>query len=195
MPHQICVINGHPDPSPERLVHALCDAYTEGAISAGHDVDRIDVGALDFDYLGSAAEFETPPPEPIASVRGKIAAAEHVFLAFPLWLGSMPAKARGFFEQVGRGHFYLAPDETGDGWPRRMMKGKSMRIVVTMGMPGMLYKVAMDAGSLKALERGMFGISGFKPIHHSIFGGVDTASEAKRASWFTEMRELGEIAH
>ena len=42
----ILVINGHPDPSPERLAAALAKAYAEGAETAGHQVRRIDIGAV-----------------------------------------------------------------------------------------------------------------------------------------------------
>ena len=31
----ILVVNGHPDPAPERFCAALCDAYEEGAVEAG----------------------------------------------------------------------------------------------------------------------------------------------------------------
>ncbi|HAE25661.1 MAG TPA: NAD(P)H dehydrogenase, partial [Hyphomonas adhaerens] len=27
MTKSICIINGHPDPDPKHLIHALCDAY------------------------------------------------------------------------------------------------------------------------------------------------------------------------
>jgi putative NADPH-quinone reductase len=44
-----------------------------------------------------------------------------------------------------------------------MMKGKSARVLVSMGMPGLVYRFGMDAGALKALERGLLGLSGFHP--------------------------------
>jgi putative NADPH-quinone reductase len=79
----ICIINGHPDNDPKHLIHELCDAYADGADSAGHTVTRIDVAALDIPLLRSAEEFESPPPEPILTEREKIAAAEHLLIAFP----------------------------------------------------------------------------------------------------------------
>ncbi len=75
-----------------------------------------------------------------------------------------------------------------------MQKGKSARIIVTMGMPGFIYKWFMDAGSLKALERGLFGLSGFKPIRHTVLGGVGAASEEARQGWLRKVNRLGQDA-
>jgi hypothetical protein len=38
---KILLINGHPDPSPERLCSGLTSAYAQGAQAAGHVVRRI----------------------------------------------------------------------------------------------------------------------------------------------------------
>ena len=189
MTKSICIIDGHPDPDPGHLIHALCDAYAEGAGEAGHTVSRINVSALSFDFLTSAAEFGTPPTEPVLSERQKIAAADHLMIGFPLWLGGMPAKLRGFFEHAARADFFLGQKET--GWPEQMMKGKSARILVSMGMPGLVYRFGMDEGGLKALERGILGLSGFKPLHHSIIGGAGELSEEQFRSWDAFFRKIG----
>ena len=189
MTKSICIINGHPDTDPKHLIHALCDAYADGAESAGHTVTRIDVAALDVPMLRSAEEFGTPPPEPILTEREKIAAAEHLLIAFPLWLGNMPAILKAFFEQAGRGAFFVG--ENDKGWPAQMMKGKSARVLVSMGMPGLVYRFGMDAGALKALERGLLGLSGFHPLHHTIIGGVGELDEEDFRSWETFCRKIG----
>ena len=194
MSKTICVINAHPDPSPDRFIAAICVAYVTGAREAGHTVSEIKVGELNFEFLSSAEAFATPPPEPILSERAKIKAADHVVLAFPLWLGSLPAKARAFFEQAARASFFLGEETDAEAWPHRMMQGKSARIFVTMGMPGIVYKTMMDAGALKAIERGMLGLSGFKPVRHRILGGVEAVSAEKRQSWLNEIYQLGQTA-
>ncbi|MGZ6009154.1 MAG: NAD(P)H-dependent oxidoreductase, partial [Rhizomicrobium sp.] len=48
MPKRILVINGHPDTRDERFCSGLTKAYVEAAAEAGHEVRRIDVGALSF---------------------------------------------------------------------------------------------------------------------------------------------------
>lgn len=190
----ICLIDAHPDGSSERFCHALADAYEAGARAAGHTVERIDIAALDFGFLSRVADFESPPPEPVLGEREKISRADHICLIFPLWLGSLPSKARAFLELAACGDFFLATSESATGWPKRMHKGKSARIIVTMGMPGFIYKWFMDGGSLKALERGLFGISGFKPIRHTVLGGVEAASNEARQDWLQKVNRLGQSA-
>lgn len=193
MPSHICIIDAHPDPNPERLVHALCRAYEAGARAGGHHVETVRLADLDIPFLNSAADFARPPPEPIARERQKIAAADHVVFAFPLWLGNLPARAKAFLEQAARDNFFLETGESATQWPRQLMKGKSARVIVTMGMPGLVYRLVMDAGSLKAVERGLLGIAGFRPVRHTILGGVEQASRSKVEGWFADMRELGRM--
>jgi len=191
MTKNICVIDGHPDPAKSRFVHALCDAYCDGAVAADHTVSRIDIASHLFSPLASKAEFETNPDTFVMRERAKLTAAEHVVLMFPLWMGSMPSATRAFFEQAARGNFFLDTIDDAGAWPRRMMKGKSARVVVTMGMPALVYKTVFGSAALKAIERGLFGISGFKPVRHTIFGGVDNATTKKTEFWLSEVRSLG----
>ncbi|PKP83273.1 MAG: NAD(P)H dehydrogenase [Alphaproteobacteria bacterium HGW-Alphaproteobacteria-18] len=194
MTQTICIIDGHPDADPKRLCRTLADSYAEGAHSSGYEVSRINVRDLTFPLLERNEDFLTPPPEPVLSERQKIAEADHLVILFPLWLGGMPAKLRAFFEQTARAGFFISEPEPAGTWPRKMMAGKSARVVITMGMPGAVYRVMMDAGSLKALERGILGISGFKPVRHTILGGAGDVSPQRLSAWKSEMWELGHSA-
>ena len=59
MTRRIAVIQGHPDPSGRHLLHAMADAYAEGATAAEHDVRRIEVAKLEFPLLRTQVDFET----------------------------------------------------------------------------------------------------------------------------------------
>lgn len=191
----ICVIDGHPDASGQHFCHAIAAAYEAGAEEEGHKVSLIRTGALEMDFLHQPEDFTRPPPEPVLSEREKISAADHVVIIFPLWLGGMPSNLRCFLELASCGQFLLGEPESSTQWPRKMMKGKSARLFVTMGMPGAAYHLIFGAHSLKAIEKGMLGISGFKPVRHTIHGGVEAADDATRKKWLDEARELGRKAH
>lgn len=191
MTRKICIIDGHPDVDPCRLNHSLANAYAEGALEAGCTVTRIKVSDLDFPLLARIADFDTPPPEPVLSERNKIADADHAVIFFPLWLGGMPAKLRGFFEQAARASFFLGLSREGAHWPTKMMEGKSAHTIITMGMPGLVYRFAMDAGSLKALERAVLGLSGFKPLKHTILGSAGDVTPERYTELCEEMRAFG----
>lgn len=191
MTRSVCIINGHPDASLEHFVPALAEAYERGARAAGHEVSRIDIGALPVDFLHSQGEFETSPEMEIVGERGKLAAADHLVLIFPLWLGCMPARLKAFFEQLARNGFFLEATGDGAGWPAQKMKGKSARVIVTMGMPGFAYRLMFGAHSLKGMEKGILRISGFKPVRSTILGGVEAAGAAGRSNMLRRVEALG----
>lgn len=191
MTRSICIINGHPDASGEHFVPALADAYERGARGAGLDVSRIDIGALPIDFLHNQSEFDAPPAAQIAEERNKLAAADHLVLVFPLWLGCMPARLKAFLEQLARNEFLIATTNDGAGWPAQKMKGKSARVIVTMGMPGFAYATMFGGHSVKALEQGVLRISGFKPVRRTILGGVEAAGRAGRAKMLHKVERLG----
>ncbi|MBV5257980.1 flavodoxin family protein [Synechococcus moorigangaii CMS01] len=189
MARSILLVNGHPDPSRERFCHALCNAYQEGAHEGGNAVTRVDIGALDFAFLENAQAFVTPPPADIAAVQAMLERADHMVLVHPLWLGTLPARTKAFLEHLARNDF-LVKTEVKGMWPAKRMRGKSARIVMTMGMPAFAYNIFYRAHSLKALEAGIFQMAGFKPVRHTIFGAIDLSAEG-RQRMLAKMRALG----
>ncbi|HEY8579822.1 MAG TPA: NAD(P)H-dependent oxidoreductase [Beijerinckiaceae bacterium] len=135
---RVLVIQGHPDPAGGRFCHALADAYASGARNAGHEVRRLEIAALDLPLLRTQADFETGEPPPAArEAQAAIAWAEHVTLVFPLWLGGAPALVHAFLEQTLRPNFAFRYEKAG---AVALLKGRSARLIVTMGMPAFVYR-------------------------------------------------------
>jgi putative NADPH-quinone reductase len=190
----VVVILGHPDSSPDRLCRALADACVEGARGGGHHVDYIDVAKLDFPLLRDVEDWMKGvdgTPESLKSAQAACIAADHLVLIYPLWLGTMPALLKAFLEQVFRPGVALS---YADGFPKGLFKGKSARIVVTMGMPAFAYRWYYLAHSLKSLERNILGLCGVRPIRSTLIGMVETLSREKRRAWIEEMKTLGKRA-
>jgi len=184
----ILVINGHPDTRPERFCSALSKAYVEAAGAAGHEVRRIDVGALDFPLLVKFEDFQVPPVNPdIKAAQADIAWAEHLVFIHPLWLGAAPALLKGFLEQVGCGGF--AFDSGTAGNPHRGLTGKSARIIATMGMPVFAYRFVFGGFGVRAFARGILRISGVRPVKLTYFGGIEL-SERYRDRCLAKVRRL-----
>jgi putative NADPH-quinone reductase len=194
MKKRILIIDGHPDSNQARYVHALAHAYQQGAESAGHEVRTIAVGALEFPLLRTSEEFQSQaPPDVIRECQQNLAWANHWLILYPLWLGSMPAALKGFFEQTLRPGFAFAAAAKG-GLPRKLLRGRSARIVVTMGMPAFFYRWYFRAHSLKSLERNVLAFCGIAPVHASIVGMVEDLGDARRTGWLKRMQELGRAA-
>jgi putative NADPH-quinone reductase len=190
MAKRIAVIQGHPDPAGGHLGHALADAYARGAEAAGHTVSRIEVAALESPLLRSQADFDRgEPPEAIRQAQRTLAAADHWVIVFPLWLGTTPALLKAFLEQLMRPGFAFAEE----GAERRggLLKGKSARLVVTMGMPALLYRTYFRAHGVKYLERSVLRFAGMRPVRTSLLGLVEARSDRARRRWLSRMEARG----
>ncbi|MGN6469661.1 MAG: NAD(P)H-dependent oxidoreductase [Rhizobiaceae bacterium] len=196
MPRRIVVILGHPDLSPKRLCRALADSYAEGARSAGHEVRRIDVARLDFPLLGSMQEFQHGMVSPdIKDAAEAIRRAEHIVFVFPLWLGTMPALLKGFLEQVMRpGLAFAYPKAGKDGSLTTLLKGHSARLIVTMGMPAPIYRFWYLGHGVAGIRRNILNFVGIGPVRESLFGMVESVSDARRRKWLAAMHALGKSA-
>jgi putative NADPH-quinone reductase len=192
MPQQrILLIQGHPDRD-AHFGHALSDAYAGGAREARHEVRLLTLATLDFPILRSKSDWDTGPvPTALAQAQVDIAWAQHIVLFFPLWLGGMPALLKGFLEQVARPGFALSKTVEQGGLPKKLLAGRSARIVVTMGMPGLVYRWYFRAHSVKALERNILGFIGIAPIHETLIGTVEGMSKEQYTGWIRKLAILG----
>lgn len=191
---KIVIIQGHPDRGGRRLCHGLASAYGQGARSAGHSVVDLDIASLEFPLLRSQDEWllgAGGTPHSLVNAQSACAAADHLVLIYPLWLGTMPALLKGFLEQVLRPGVALA---YGEGLPKPLLSGKSARVIITMGMPALAYRWYFFAHSLKSLERNILGFVGIKPVRSTLFGSVDAVDEKQRSKWLRAVAELGRLA-
>jgi putative NADPH-quinone reductase len=191
---RILLIIGHPDGNARHLCHALADAYAEGAREAGHEVRSVDVARLDFPVLRSPQDWQQGAvPASLTAVQADMTWAEHVVLFFPLWLGDMPALLKAFLEQVARPGFAV-PRPGSPAPAAKLLAGRSARVVVTMGMPALVYRWYFRAHSVKALERNVLGFVGFAPVHETLVGSVEQLGASGVASWLARLRKAGRRA-
>ena len=190
----ILLIMGHPDGSATHLCHALAEAYADGARQAGHAVRSVDIAKLDFPVLRSQHDWaQGTVPESLRPVQADLTWADHVVLFFPLWLGDMPALLKAFLEQVARPGFAVpAPGSGTQG--AKLLAGRSARVVVTMGMPALVYRWYFRAHSVRSLERNILGFVGFAPVHETLVGSVEQLGDAGVATWLARMRKAGRRA-
>lgn len=189
MTRQILIVNGHPDGGRAHFCDAIAAAYEAGAIAAGHRVDRLDIASLDLPYVTSDAAWKQPAPnDGIRDAQRRIAAADHLVFVYPLWLGDMPAMLKSFLEQVSCDGFILSVDDKGR-W-RQGLKGKSARIIVTMGMPALVYRLYFLSHSVRSLVRNVLGFAGAGPVGQTIVGSIEKSPE-HRAKWLETIHKLG----
>jgi putative NADPH-quinone reductase len=189
MATRIAIIQGHPDGTSRHLLHAMADAYADGASSAGHELRRIEVAQLEFPLLRTQTQFEDGAlPPALEQASSDMRWATHWLFLFPLWHGTMPALFKGFLEHIFRPGF--AMEYRARGFPKRLLAGRSARIVVTMGMPPLMYRWYFGAYGVRGFERSMLGFAGIKPIRENFYG-LTFAHDNKRADWLEELRRHG----
>ena len=178
---RIALVQGHPDPRGGHFCHALADAYAAGAKQSGHELRAVEVARLEFPLLESAAQWESGAP--VAAIRGAqetIAWASHLVFVFPLWLGDVPARLKGFLEQTLRPGFALGEAES-ERVGRKLLKGRSARLIVTMGMPAFFYRAWYRAHSVKSLRRNVLEFCGVGPVRSTLIGTVESAKAREKA--------------
>jgi putative NADPH-quinone reductase len=192
MSKRILLIQGHPDNTQPHFCHALAQAYAQGAQAAGHEVRTLEVTAIDFPLLRAQHDWVTGSvPPALVPAQQDIQWAEHLVFFFPLWLGGMPALLKAFLEQVARPGFAFAYGEGAGGLPKKLLSGRSARVVVTMGMPALVYRWYFRAHSVKALERSILGFVGIGPVHETLVGMVEGMKDTQRQDWLRKLAALG----
>jgi len=191
---KILILQGHPDASQRHFGHALAESYAGAARAAGHAVETIEVARLAFPLLRSMAEWKDGVvPPALAPAQEAILRADHLVLFFPLWLGDMPALLKGFLEQVARPGFAFHADG-GNPFAHKALKGRSARVVVTMGMPALVYRFYFRAHSVRSLERNILGFVGIAPVRETLVGLIEGLGEAGCRKWQDRLAALGREA-
>ena len=187
---RIAIIQGNPDPKGGHYGNGLARAYADGAEAAGHSVQFLEVAQLEFPWLRTEEDFNSGAmPAVIRDAQGVLRWATHLLIVFPLWHGTLPAALKAFFEQTFRPGF--AMEYRAGKLPKRLLTGKSARIVVTMGMPAIVYRLLFRAHGVKTLERSILWWSGISPIRTCLIGNIGERDAAKRSKWLDQLRRWG----
>ena len=191
MAKNILIIQGHPDTREDHLCHALAAEYRSAATDNHHEVRLLSVANLDFPLIANQHEFEHGEvPADIEQAQQAIQWCDHLVIIYPLWLGTMPALLKGFLEQTMRYGFALSLESK--GMPKRLLKGKSARLIVTMGMPAFVYRWFFGAHGVISLERNILKLCGIKPVNHLFIGMVEDNARADK--WFKKVRKIARAA-
>ena len=185
----IAIVVGHA--RRDTYCEALGMAYRRGAESGGHVTTLFVLSKMTFDPIlheGFSHEQQLEPD--LQAAQHAIARADHIVVVFPLWMGTLPAILKGFFERLFQPGFAVERNDHDTGY-RPLLKGKSARIIMTMGMPALVYRWWFGAYALKMLKRNILGFVGITPVRSSIFGMVGIATDAQRRRWLSRVEALG----
>lgn len=191
MEKNILLVLGHP--SKQSFNKALLDAYQRGAESAGAVCKTLYIADLDFDVnladgykTGRVDQLE----EDLVTAQHLFRWAHHVVFAFPNWWGAMPAITKGFIDRIFLPGFAFK-NHSGKNFPEQLLKGKSMRVLVTMDTPRFWFYLVHRASLYVILKKVVFGYVGFDPVRFSTFGFMRKSTGKRRDSWLKKAEQLG----
>ena len=193
MAKNILLILGHP--SENSFCKALLDAYQRGAESAGAICKTLFLSRLNFNVnladgykTGESMQLEAD----LAASQHLINWADHVVLVYPNWWGFMPAVTKGFIDRIFLPGFAFK-HHSGKIFPEKLLKGKSIRLMVTMDTPQWWFYLIYRASQYQILKDIVFGYVGFDPVRFSTFGFIRKSTDKLRQRWLQKAAQLGKL--
>ena len=189
---KIFILLGHPDSV--GMCNAIADTYERAARVAGHTVERLNIGQMQFDPILHQGYRAIQPMEPdLVRFQELIKWADHVVIVHPVWWVGMPALLKGLFDRAwlpGSAFRYMRMKSGARSifW-HRLYRGKTARIIITSGTAPVL--VRLLPGNVNAqLKWGILWFAGFS-THTTWFGPAENPTPELRAHWFSKIARLG----
>lgn len=186
----ILIINGHPD----RLSfnHGLAEAYLKGAGETDASVNVINIGELNFNPNLQYGYRQRTDLEPdlVKSIE-MIKAANHLVWIFPMWWYGYPAMMKGFIDRTFLPGITYQPVQ-GKPFPKKLMKGKTARIIVTSDTPRWYDILFMHSPTINQFKKGTLEFCGVSPVRVTYVAPVKDSSEKFRKIWLEKVFRLGQ---
>ncbi|WP_171207265.1 MULTISPECIES: NAD(P)H-dependent oxidoreductase [unclassified Ruegeria] len=187
--HVLAVLD-HPDPN--SFTAAAVASFTKGALAAGHSTEIADLHAEGFNPLWSMGDIAndtgSTPPKDIVAEQQRIARADAICLAFPLFWWGMPSMMKGWVDRVWS--WGWAYDQLDDPEQSKQRARTGLLLV-----PAGARSDEMEAaGYVEALDtiwrKGTFGYFGFSPRRVEFLNG-STGSQPRRQALLDRCFEVG----
>ncbi len=188
---KVFILMANPDSG--SLSASIAGAYEEGALEAGHEVRRMNIGDMHFDPILHKGYKVIQQLEPdLHTFQSNVRWADHVVVVYPNWWCTMPALLKGLIDRTWLPGFAFRMRKNGLGW-EQLLKGKSARIVMlTQSNPWLIWWFFGDYRN--ELRRATLGFAGLAPIHTTILSNAERASQATYTRWHLRLRALGRKA-
>jgi len=186
---QVLIINGHPDK--ESYNYALSEAYIKGANKTNSIISQINIAELEFNpnlQFGYRKRMELEPD--LVKAIEKIKKADHIVWVFPMWWYGYPALMKGFIDRTFLPGITYQPVE-GKAIPKKLLKGKSARIIITGDTPTWYNYLFMKSPAINQFKKGTLEFCGISPVKVTYITPIKNSSADDRAKWLEKIWMLG----
>ncbi len=190
MKKHILIINAHP--VKDSLCHELAEQYLIGAGKSNAVVKLVNLIDLEFSPILKQGYNKRTELEPdLVAMQDEIKKADHLVFVYPNWWGTYPALLKGFIDRVFLPKFaFIYQDKS--PFPKKLLKGKTARLIVTMDTPSWYYSLAYKKPGHNSMKRSILHFCGIKPVKITVIGPVKSPNDAKRKIWLNKVEKLGE---
>ncbi|BFM11297.1 NAD(P)H-dependent oxidoreductase [Simiduia litorea] len=178
------------NPKANSFVNALADAYATSARQQ-HDVKFLNLADMVFNVdLPDGYTQDQPLEDSLKAFQAALIWCEHLVIFTPNWWGALPAKLKGLIDRTLLPGFAFRY-EKGKSIPKKLLQGKTARIVMTMDTPPWYYVLFQGAPAIKQLKTATLKFVGFGSIKSRMIGPIISSTNASRKKWLDEISKLG----
>ena len=189
---KILLLLGHPDKS--GFCGQMADAYEKSARAAGHSIDRLNIGEMQFDSILHKGYREHQALETdLVRFQQLINAADHFVIIHPVWWVGMPAILKGLFDRAwlpgSAFRFMKLPSGKKSVFWHRLFSGKTARIIIASGTEPFIVRL-LPGNVNSQLKWGILWFAGFR-TRATWFGPAENPTDATKKRWIDKVRVLG----
>ena len=193
---RVAIVFDHPytlasaDNIPHRrsFTAAVAAAAIRGLTIAGHEVDVMDLAADGFDPVMSRDDLldwrlHSMSDPQVIDYQRRIALADHLVFAFPIWWEAMPAATKGFLDRVITKEFAFREDPAAKGNPfTNLLTGlRGVTLLTVMTTPDKAYRWWFRDPVTKILFKGTFDKIGVKNLKWRNYASITDRTPAQRS--------------
>ncbi len=190
-PKNILILCGHPDK--DSFSGTVADHYQVGAEDAGHAVERVNIGELNFDPILHKGYKEIQPLEPdLLTLQDKFRAADHIVIVYPNWWCTMPAILKGLFDRFWLPGFAFNFNKQTKKIEKHL-KGKTGRVIILSGSYSPFKTWWQFGDYTNEIQYGIMEFAGIR-TEVSSYGPCEKVNDEIRGKWLKEIESLGKKA-
>lgn len=169
----------------------IADTYEASARENGFEVERVNIGDMNFDPVLHRGYKEIQQLEPdLRMMQDKILWADHIVFVYPNWWCSMPAYMKGMFDRMWLPGFAFNFDKETKTLIKRLT-GRSARVIIIAGTHSPLMTWWRFGDYTNEIAHGILGFAGIK-TKVSAFGPADKVPPETIEKWISQVAKLAQ---
>lgn len=178
------------NPKTDSFISYLAEAYASSA-EEKHEVQLLKISDMEFNLdLSGGYTDKHSMEDSLKSFQVSLEWCDHLVIFTPIWWGSLPAKLKGLIDRTFLPGFAFQY-EKGKLIPKKLLQGKTARIVMTMDTPPWYYVLIQGAPAIKQLKVATLKFVGFNSVKSKMIGPIISSTKESRAKWIDDVSKLG----